>query len=211
MDGESLWAIRKNGWLELGFNKAYFKAALERFGWTAIEYVGHDGPWSKVIIAKRPHEIKFSFRFADGALRTQAGRLEDGAVTVAPEDEGYVVFGPFTSLPPGRWTANVLLEQHSQNAGRFFIDVVDELGKAQIAPETSIDIAPGGNSSLHIAFTNSTPLRAFEIRVRCLAGSQAKIQGVDVMQYRLPSAEAPPRRRHTLGRLWSGVSRGWKP
>ena len=29
------WAIRKRGWLELGFRRSYFLETLERYGWTA--------------------------------------------------------------------------------------------------------------------------------------------------------------------------------
>jgi SAM-dependent methyltransferase len=32
-DGESLWAIRTKGWLELGFRRSYFQRALSRYGW----------------------------------------------------------------------------------------------------------------------------------------------------------------------------------
>jgi SAM-dependent methyltransferase len=35
MDGESLWAIRTKGWLELGFRRSYFLSALDRYGWRA--------------------------------------------------------------------------------------------------------------------------------------------------------------------------------
>jgi 2-polyprenyl-3-methyl-5-hydroxy-6-metoxy-1,4-benzoquinol methylase len=38
LDGESLWAVRKHGWLELGFNETYFKKALERAGWRGIKH-----------------------------------------------------------------------------------------------------------------------------------------------------------------------------
>lgn len=37
MDGESVWAIRKNGWLELGFNIKYFVEALRRNGFVCVE------------------------------------------------------------------------------------------------------------------------------------------------------------------------------
>lgn len=33
LDGESLWAIRRNGWLELGFHPTYFERVLWRHGW----------------------------------------------------------------------------------------------------------------------------------------------------------------------------------
>ncbi len=42
LDGESLWAIRRNGWFELGFETSYFLGALRRSGWSARE-VDHRG------------------------------------------------------------------------------------------------------------------------------------------------------------------------
>ena len=39
MDGESLWAIRENGWLELGFQESYFVRTLLRLGWLAVKHV----------------------------------------------------------------------------------------------------------------------------------------------------------------------------
>jgi SAM-dependent methyltransferase len=53
MDGESLWAIRNNGWMELGFNEAYFREALIRAGWTADKHVYPDIGWAAVWEARR--------------------------------------------------------------------------------------------------------------------------------------------------------------
>ncbi len=39
VDGESLWAIRQNGWLELGFQESYFVRTLLRLGWLATMHV----------------------------------------------------------------------------------------------------------------------------------------------------------------------------
>ena len=47
-DGESLWAVRRKGWLELGFSEKYFKEALRRSGWCARKHVfqgGWEGVW----------------------------------------------------------------------------------------------------------------------------------------------------------------------
>jgi ubiquinone/menaquinone biosynthesis C-methylase UbiE len=38
LDGESLWAVRKHGWLELGFNETYFKRALAEAGLRGMKY-----------------------------------------------------------------------------------------------------------------------------------------------------------------------------
>lgn len=42
LDGESLWAIRRNGWLELGFQPDYLLEALRRTGWDG-HFVDFDG------------------------------------------------------------------------------------------------------------------------------------------------------------------------
>jgi SAM-dependent methyltransferase len=57
MDGESLWAIRNNGWMELGFNESYFREALDRSGWSARKHVYNDLAWACVWEAQRASEI----------------------------------------------------------------------------------------------------------------------------------------------------------
>ena len=57
MDGESLWAIRTNGWLELGFRRSYFLQALERYGWVAKRVTCLDTPSGEIFVARRHREI----------------------------------------------------------------------------------------------------------------------------------------------------------
>lgn len=38
LDGESLWAIRKHGWFELGFTETYFRKALATAGWKVTKF-----------------------------------------------------------------------------------------------------------------------------------------------------------------------------
>ena len=38
LDGESLWAIRQNGWLELGFTESYFVETCVRQGWSVSRH-----------------------------------------------------------------------------------------------------------------------------------------------------------------------------
>ena len=54
LDGESLWAIRRNGWLELGFRRNYFSEALRRAGWRSdfVSSTSHN-PWGQVWVATR--------------------------------------------------------------------------------------------------------------------------------------------------------------
>ena len=56
MDGESLWAIRSNGWMELGFSENYFTEALRRSGWSVRKHAYPDLAWACVWEARRTDE-----------------------------------------------------------------------------------------------------------------------------------------------------------
>lgn len=53
MDGESLWAIRSKGWLELGFRRSYFLHALDRYGWRAARVGCAGSTLGEIFVATR--------------------------------------------------------------------------------------------------------------------------------------------------------------
>ena len=53
LDGESLWAIRDNGWLELGFQESYFVRTLQRLGWVGKKHVNPGTHLGVVFEARR--------------------------------------------------------------------------------------------------------------------------------------------------------------
>ncbi len=53
LDGESLWAIRRNGWFETGFTERYFRDVLGRAGWRVTKRVLAETPWGVVFVATR--------------------------------------------------------------------------------------------------------------------------------------------------------------
>lgn len=54
LDGQSLWSVRRLGWLELGFDTRYFFAALRDFGWHARRLESRAiSPLADVIVATR--------------------------------------------------------------------------------------------------------------------------------------------------------------
>ncbi len=55
-DAESVWAIRKRGWLELGFRRSYFLEALERHGWTADQVNCPETNAGDIYVARRISE-----------------------------------------------------------------------------------------------------------------------------------------------------------
>ncbi|MBY0572875.1 MAG: class I SAM-dependent methyltransferase [Undibacterium sp.] len=56
LDGESLWAIRHQGWLELGFQESYFRGLLLRHGWKVDKQVCSETPWGTIFVATRLSE-----------------------------------------------------------------------------------------------------------------------------------------------------------
>jgi SAM-dependent methyltransferase len=57
-DGESLWSIRRHGWLELGFQERYFRDLLARHGWrveksSCAELTGAHTGWGTIFTARR--------------------------------------------------------------------------------------------------------------------------------------------------------------
>lgn len=60
LDGEALWAIRKHGWLELGFSEQYFLQTLRIFGWDVHKYSLDSLPWAAVYEATKITPIRIS-------------------------------------------------------------------------------------------------------------------------------------------------------
>ena len=57
MDGVALWSMRNFGWLELGFQEAYFRAALARTGWTAEKHKSNDLFWATTWRARQMEPV----------------------------------------------------------------------------------------------------------------------------------------------------------
>jgi hypothetical protein len=57
LDGESLWAIRRNGWLELGFQESYFLRTLQHLGWLVIKHFTEATHLGVIFEARRAHGV----------------------------------------------------------------------------------------------------------------------------------------------------------
>jgi 2-polyprenyl-3-methyl-5-hydroxy-6-metoxy-1,4-benzoquinol methylase len=77
LDGESLWAIRKHGWLELGFTETYFTKALAAAGWKVTKFQSSETFAANVWEAERMTAIENQEEL--GRLRSA---LTDALVTI---------------------------------------------------------------------------------------------------------------------------------
>jgi SAM-dependent methyltransferase len=204
-DGESLWAIRSNGWLELGFRTDYFVEILRRSGWSAEKRTIADRGWMSVWEATRADvAMTVSFPADDHRLQTQVGAKHGGNIVLERATGGYGLFGPYTSLDTGEWTLRVYFDESVAKSGRALIDVSSDNGTAQLAAvEVDLENVVGGVLELKLSLTR--PVSAVEARLVCLRSVSGAISAIDFRREgvvaSLASARVMPDVRRRLGAM----------
>jgi 2-polyprenyl-3-methyl-5-hydroxy-6-metoxy-1,4-benzoquinol methylase len=178
MDGQSLWAIRKNGWLELGFNTSYFHEALARSGWVGFDHRGHDGLMSNAILAKRFDAWERIYTFKADQLQNHIGTLIAEAIQISVQDEGFIAFGPYIDLPIGNWKATLLVDLKVIASGSLIFDIVCDGGKTQLVEAVRIILRDKVTREYPITFMINKQVTNLELRVRCERGTSVKLTGI---------------------------------
>jgi 2-polyprenyl-3-methyl-5-hydroxy-6-metoxy-1,4-benzoquinol methylase len=129
LDGQSLWSIRKFGWMELGFSDRYFQQALALAGWRAERTVSSDVPWMTIWTARNAHE-PIVLDAADPRFATQIGEKRPDGVHLTGQ-EGYGLFGPYMPLPAGDYVVSLSFE--GKITGEAQLDVAVEKGNRILA------------------------------------------------------------------------------
>lgn len=181
MDGESLWAIRNFGWLELGFSEAYFRQALRRTGWSARKHASADLGWVSVWDAWKRQDGAVAIPASDPRLLTMTGVKEDGGIVLRGAGQGYALFGPYVPLMPGRYVGRVLFAADAGRAGRFVVEATAAHG-SRVLVGAACDTAgmPPGPAEASVAFELDAPESDVELRVFGFAGFSAAITGIEI-------------------------------
>lgn len=180
MDGESIWAIRKNGWLELGFNERYFRSALEKFGWRGTALRGKDSPASSVIIAKRLTDWGGVYRFHGGGLLNRVGKLSETGCT-ADGREGHLAYGPYVALPVGAYRAEFMFGVGTLLIGVIEVDVAVN-GGTRILNEKTLQLNELQlNQKSYIDFEVDSEVKNVEIRALCAKDTQLCIEAIRII------------------------------
>lgn len=175
MDGESLWAIRRMGWLELGFNEAYFESAMRRFGWNLTSHRGADSPWSSAVIARRRSEMVERYSFAaGGGLQTQVGQVDAAGQAQATGTPGFVAYGPYVALGSGAWRAEYHLDASVVPNGPVVMEVC-AAGGQQVLAQTTLDLAAGQTSAL-LDFELAHAVNGVEARLHVQDNTQVSVK-----------------------------------
>jgi 2-polyprenyl-3-methyl-5-hydroxy-6-metoxy-1,4-benzoquinol methylase len=179
MDGESIWAIRQNGWLELGFNERYFEDAMYRNGWALTWNRAHDCPWATVVIAKRASELGGIYTASRGHLFSDIGEKNKSGALVATGNSGYLIFGPYIELPKGKYKATFLIETSAPIRGIVDIDVAIDAGTRIINSRTvDLNLEPMGG--LNIEFSLAAHSKNVEVRIRCHDGAHLTVSELSI-------------------------------
>jgi 2-polyprenyl-3-methyl-5-hydroxy-6-metoxy-1,4-benzoquinol methylase len=179
MDGQSLWAIRKNGWLELGFNSAYFQSALLRSGWSGVFSNGSDGAMSSAVIARRLADFNETFSFKPNSLTNQVGIVVDGALMVHSGDHGFLAYGPYVDLPVGIWELEILIDSNYKNSGELIFDIVADHGKIKIMDDLILKL--GLNTAFKVQFQLMESQRYLEFRLKSSGVSEVRLNGISLV------------------------------
>lgn len=164
MDGQSLWAIRKNGWLELGFNRTYFSDLLKRNGMVVDYFDGKDGPWSSVAIAQFAGDVTRTFSVSGGKLKTQIGEMTLNGIRGSKHD-GFLLFGPYVQLSKGHYAFSIEISRSLAAKIQLFIDTTSSAG-TQTHSEHKILVSKE-QSKYSFDFSIEHNVDDLEVRVFC--------------------------------------------
>ncbi len=177
MDGESLWAIRQNGWMELGFNSDYFDELLKRHGWVGTFLDARKvSATAYAIVARRLDEITTEWTYDSGLHHNVGARTSTGVTTNATA--GALAFGPYASLPKGRWSFEI---EHDTSVIRPFGNLVVELAcdtGATILGRQLIRLLPLRRGPIRAEFVLSKAVADLEIRLHVGQRSRLHVTGI---------------------------------
>jgi hypothetical protein len=181
LDGNSLWAIRKNGWLELGFREDYFAAALRHTGWVGQRLSCGDHGMMVVWQARRRAALRIRLAGDDPALRSEIGTRAGAALLLEGQRAGTGLFGPYVDLPAGGYLARIHFA--APVAGKAVMDVCAEGGARVLARQQVEARTLRDDNTAELAFHAADDLRGMEVRLFCDRGFRARIGSVEIIPH----------------------------
>ncbi|MCO6416866.1 class I SAM-dependent methyltransferase [Siccirubricoccus sp. KC 17139] len=181
LDGNSLWAIRKNGWLELGFREEYFRQALRRTGWFGLKLPCREPGWMTLWEARRLGQPVFRAAGADPRINTAIGERTGRGIVLAAKAPGTGLYGPYIALPAGHYRAMIRFARNDAPRGAARMDVAAHAGNAILATR-ALDgmIMASGDGAVTLPFSSEADLDQVEVRLFCDPGFQGVIEAVEI-------------------------------
>ncbi len=120
MDGESLFVIRKHGWMELGFRSDFFSNLLNETGWDGkcIE----EGFWEATSI----YDDKIFDAKKLLPTSKNSNLLNNKLIISVPDHNDIILYGPYLSLSKGKYKIKLECDIPNELINLLYIDVVSE-------------------------------------------------------------------------------------
>lgn len=182
LGGEALWAIRKYGWLELGFTEEYFQHALLATGWQGTKHESIVHAAANVWEARRFEATDLTTPGCDPMIGTTVGQKNARAIRVSDASSGWGFFGPYRSLPAGRWIAQANLSNVVRPSGQAMIDVCMTMD-AKVLASREIDLAQMQSQTVELPFELERPASDIQMRLMCRSNVNLELLSIAFLSH----------------------------
>jgi 2-polyprenyl-3-methyl-5-hydroxy-6-metoxy-1,4-benzoquinol methylase len=182
LDGSSLWAVRRGGWLELGYREDYFVPLMRSLGWDIRKFILPTFEWAPTFVAQKSGEIQLDQRFSPDELRTVVGQIRADGALVANGGEGYVCYGPYTHIEPGRYRVRFQVSIPEGAQGTIVIDACCDVGRRILCVRavSAEELAAKGLTTIEIDVDMDRYAQDFEVRMKVSKGILIAIHKLSV-------------------------------
>ncbi|MGF6599991.1 2-polyprenyl-3-methyl-5-hydroxy-6-metoxy-1,4-benzoquinol methylase [Paraburkholderia sp. GAS448] len=180
LGGEALWAIRKYGWLELGFNEEYFRHALLSTGWEGTKHESIVHAAANVWEARRFDSRNLWTPANNLMIGSTVGQKESQSIRVSNATNGWGFFGPYCALPAGRWIARANLSRNVSPRGDATIDVCVSKEARTIASVRS-DLTHHASDVIDMPFELQRPESDIQMRLFCHNNVSFELLSIDFL------------------------------
>lgn len=177
LDGQSLWSVRKFGWMELGFQDDYFRNALKVTDWDGFRNTVHNPAIWELASAKLPKIYKGN----NSKFGTLTGRVAGEHLVFDCATDGVALFGPYTALPAGNYIARIRFVNNYSMIGQAIFDVC-----ASKASEIFISCLISSIESedliyiIELPFSLSFSRHDIEVRILNKDGFSGRIKSIEI-------------------------------
>ena len=120
MDGESLFVIRKHGWMELGFRSDFFSELLNKTGWHGVCI--EEGFWEATSL----YEDKIFYASKLLPTSKNSNLLNEKLIISIPDHNDIILYGPYLTLSKGKYRIKLELDVPNKLMNLLYIDIVSE-------------------------------------------------------------------------------------
>ena len=134
MDGESLFVIRKHGWMELGFRSDFFSELLNKTGWhgECIE----EGFWEATSL----YEDKIFYASKLLPTSKNSNLLNEKLIISIPDHNDIILYGPYLTLSKGKYRIKLELDIPNKLINFLYLDIVSEKCSSTIIKQRLIKL-----------------------------------------------------------------------